>query len=71
MTLIKQLQLQKIIYFDGRIATLTRARKEHRCRECPEPIAAGEHYYSVVIGGGGLCSTKFPKRVHIECLRTE
>jgi hypothetical protein len=32
-------------------------------------IVAGEDYYAVVIGGGGLCSIKFPDRVHVYCLK--
>ena len=49
---------------NGKIATPRNARKEHRCTECPDPIAAGTLYYEVVLAGSGLGSLKFPARVH-------
>ena len=52
----------------NRIATLTRARKRHRCNHCHLSIMPGEDYYSVVLGGAGLSSLKFPDRVHEVCL---
>lgn len=52
----------------GRIATLTKARKPYHCSDCQEYILVGTYYYSVVIGGGGLGSIKFPDRIHIGCL---
>jgi len=51
-----------------RIATLTRARKMHRCAVCPGYIYKDEEYYAVTIGGGGLGSLKHPARVHANCL---
>lgn len=53
---------------EGRIATLTKARKYHHCAECQGCIPPRTYYYSVVVGGGGLCSLKFPDRVHTHCL---
>lgn len=53
---------------EGRIALLRKARKFHRCGVCQELIDKGNQYYSITIGGGGLCSLKFPERVHCDCL---
>ncbi|MBA7567482.1 hypothetical protein ES708_09194 [subsurface metagenome] len=58
----------EVIRKEGRIATLTKARKHHRCAECPEWIKPQSHYYSVVAGGSGLGGIKFPSRVHPGCL---
>lgn len=49
---------------DGYIATLRRARVAHACRWCHQPIEAGQQYYEVVLGGGGLGWLKYPTRVH-------
>lgn len=54
----------------GYIFTRRKARKDHKCKECPTPIAAGDEYFEVVIGGGGLGSLKFPSRIHIGCLNS-
>lgn len=61
-------RLPQVVRREGRIATLTKARKLHRCAVCPEYIPKGDYYYSVVVGGGGLGSLKFPTRVHTYCL---
>jgi hypothetical protein len=53
---------------DGCTATMTKARKDHRCKVCPMPIVRGTHYYSVTYNGAGLGSIKFPNRLHIECI---
>ena len=49
---------------NGKIATLRVARKQHDCKECPNPIDPGNSYWEVVYGGGGLRNTKYPNRVH-------
>jgi hypothetical protein len=56
------------IYKYGFICELRTARKACVCRECKGVIRKGEHYYHIVIGGGGLLSLKFPNRVQINCL---
>lgn len=71
MKLIKRLELPKIFNVNGYVATLTRARKAHRCREYDGMINAGDYYYALTIGGGGLGSTKFPRRVCVDCLGVE
>lgn len=53
----------------NRTATLTKARREHPCAICPEPIAKGDHYRSITYNGAGLGSIKFPERVHLGCLK--
>ncbi len=60
----------KTIVRNGKTATLRKARKQHRCSECPFPIFLGERYFEVVLNGSGLGSSKFPDRVHARCLRT-
>ncbi len=52
----------------GKIARLTRARKEHQCTACDVPIEKGTDYYCVYTGGAGLGDVKFPSRYHIDCL---
>jgi hypothetical protein len=59
----------KELRINGRIADLRKSRKAHKCAECGLLIEPGEYYYSVVIGGGGLGSLKFPDRYHVECLK--
>lgn len=59
---------RSIIRQDGYIATLTKARKLHWCAVDGMPIHKGTHYYSIVIGGGGLGSLKHPDRVCYECV---
>ena len=61
---------QTLIAKEGWRAELTRARKLHRCCVCQEYINKKEQYYSIIIGGGGLGSIKFPERSHINCLDT-
>lgn len=58
----------RVVMREGRIATLTKARKLHRCALCQEYIPKGDFYYSVVCGGSGLGGIKFPDRVHCVCL---
>ena len=53
---------------EGRIATLTKAQKHHRCAVCQEFILPATHYYSVIVGGSGLGGIKSPSRVHPDCL---
>lgn len=53
----------------SKIAELRRARNEHTCAECGLPITLGEQYYCIYWAGAGLGSLKFPKRVHIDCLK--
>lgn len=52
----------------GKVLTLRKARKEHQCSVCPEPIRSGERYYEIVEGGSGLGRLKFPDRVHLLCI---
>ena len=59
----------KEIRHNGKIATLRRARTSKKCVECVLPIPVQTRYYSVVNGGGGLGSLKYPDAVHIECIR--
>jgi hypothetical protein len=56
------------IIANGRIATLTKARKPHRCQECQGRIERGELYYAVIIAGSGVDGMKDADRVHVECL---
>ena len=53
---------------NGRIATLTRARKPHQCKKCLGWIERGELYYAVIIAGSGVDGMKDVDRVHVECL---
>ena len=53
---------------NGFVATLRKARRCHQCQVGEQPIEAGEDYYSIVKGGGGLGWLKFPDRCHIDCL---
>ncbi len=62
------IKILKELRFNGKIATLRRARKAHKCCGCGLPIPAGTDYYEVVYGGSGLGSLKFPEHSHIECL---
>ena len=62
------LPLPLVIRREGRIATLTKARKHHRCAECPDWILPSTEYYSVIAGGSGLGGIKFPMRTHPGCL---
>ncbi|GAJ10527.1 unnamed protein product [marine sediment metagenome] len=52
----------------GKIATLRRARKSHKCNHCGLLIEKGEEHYCVYTGGAGLYNLKFPDRVHRECI---
>ena len=52
----------------GKRAILRRARKVHECAASGLPIERGEDHYCVYICGAGLGDTKFPDRVHIECI---
>jgi len=54
---------------NGRIAELRQARKEYQCDQCKQVIKKRWLYYSVVIGGGGLGSLKYPDRCHVHCIR--
>lgn len=61
---------ERIIRRNGKIATLRVARKGYKCSECRLTIFLGEHYWSIVTGGGGLASLKFPDRTHVgDCLQ--
>lgn len=55
----------------GWIPETKTARKRHYCHVCLLPILPKQQYYSIVIGGGGLGSLKFPGRIHknAECLK--
>lgn len=53
---------------NGYRAEIVTARKAHRCDFCPSPIVPGEQYYSIILGGGGLASIKFPHRAHLDCI---
>ncbi|MBA7589696.1 hypothetical protein ES708_31785 [subsurface metagenome] len=59
---------ERRVRYKGRIATLTTARKQHRCEVCPEPIKPKENYFSIVMAGSGLGGIKFPDRCHVDCL---
>lgn len=50
------------------IVTLRKARKEHRCQVCPDPIVKGQEYCEITDGGSGLGGLKFPDRCHPECI---
>jgi len=56
------------VYRQNRIASLTRARKYHRCAVCQELINKGDQYYAITFSYAGLGSIKFPERCHIECM---
>ena len=56
------------IYRYGFICDLILAHKACVCNQCKGVIRKGEHYYQIVIGGGGLQSLKFPNRVEVNCL---
>lgn len=62
------IELQGRITRYGFIADLTKARKACVCNKCKGVILKGEHYYKIVIGGGGLQSLKFPDRTHVKCI---
>ena len=47
--------------FRHKIVTLRKARKEHSCKVCPEPILKETEYCEITSGGGGLGSLKFPR----------
>ena len=57
-----------VVFGEGRIATLTTARKHHRCCVGGEYILPKTKYYSIVLGGSGLGSLKFPERCCVEHL---
>lgn len=63
--------MQKCIVQNGKIATLTRARKAHQCHRCFGWIERGELYYAVIIAGSGVNGMKDADRVHVECLNME
>ena len=54
--------------FRHKIVTTRKARKEHSCKVCPNPIAKGEEYCEITNGGSGLGGLKFPDRTHTGCL---
>lgn len=60
------LKVAKELRIDVSCVELVRARKEHQCKKCQEPIAKGEQYYCIYTGGG-LGALKFPDRYHISC----
>lgn len=64
-------QLPSRVKVKGGIAELRRAAKGYRCSKCHEPILAGDYYYAIFIGGGGLGSIKFPERQHCDCIEKE
>lgn len=53
---------------NGRIAELTKARKDFVSRCCGLMIEKGSSYYSVTYAGAGLGSIKYPQRCHINCI---
>jgi len=53
---------------NGKVATLTLARKNYGCGRCHSPIMQGEHYWQVTQAGAGLGSIKFPERICVLCL---
>jgi len=57
------------IISNGHIATLTKARKLHRCKKCLGWIERGELYCAVIIAGSGVDGMKDADRVHVECLK--
>lgn len=62
------IEVMEKLKIPGAILTLTRAKKEHPCEECPDPIKAGEQYYEIYYAGSGLGGMKFPNRIHIRCV---
>lgn len=54
----------------GRVIDLKKARRHHYCCICPKPILTEEYYFSIVFGGSGLASLKYPERVHKHCFQT-
>lgn len=63
--------MKKEIIWNGYIATLRQASKEHRCATCLGPIIPGFKYYEVIRGGGGMGWKKFPDRYHTTCLEKQ
>lgn len=55
---------------NGKIATLRRARKSHKCIECGLIIEPRTQYYEVILAGSGLGNLKFPDRVCEECIKS-
>ncbi|KKN50502.1 hypothetical protein LCGC14_0632270 [marine sediment metagenome] len=47
----------------GLIALLTKARREFDCDAGHDIIGAGDHYWRVTIGGGGIRSESHPWHV--------
>lgn len=62
------LKVMKELRVPGKIMTLVKGHKAHKCCVCGMPIEAGETHYNIIQGGGGLGWTKFPHRVHMDCL---
>lgn len=51
-----------------RTATLTKAKKSHKCSTCTQSIWPGETYWSITLNGAGVGGFKDPDRVHNICL---
>ena len=60
------LKVARELRINASCVELVRARKEHRCKKCEQPIIKGENHYCIYIGGG-LGALKFPDRYHVEC----
>lgn len=64
--------MEKVIRRNGKVAKLSKARKEHVCKQCVLPIFVDDWYWSIVLAGSGLGSIKFPTRVHTgDCFEKE
>ena len=62
------LKVMKELRVAGKIITLVKGCKGHKCYTCGMPIEPGETHYTIVQGGGGLGWIKFPDRTHIDCI---
>ncbi|MCJ7743102.1 MAG: hypothetical protein MUO99_00875 [Dehalococcoidales bacterium] len=63
-----ELKVMKELRVAGKILTMVKGRKRHKCCVCPMPIEAGETHCAIIQGGGGLGWIKYPDRIHLDCI---